>query len=768
MPLLSPRLAARFLLASFLAGLAAAAQGAPQHAGAAVRASNLASIARQSAGLSDFAGELWATGTRYAARLTPNGLEFRPAFGKRGSGAEHVRLELLELRRGAQLVLEQPAAGAAQRESADSLRAQRTPWPGVHECFEARAAGVEHSLSFDRPVGEAGELVARFALRTDLHARSAGASIVFEREGLGQISLGAVTGIDAAGRRVPGELRLLGDSIEYALPASFVDTASWPLVIDPQLGGALVLDDSSDARDFGVAYGGTSDSYLVAWMVETGSLGAGTGVGNLVAQRIGGNGALIGSQIALDLSGRVETVRVGWCRNPNRFLLVWTRWDLADQRDLYTSGVLASTGAFSSAATLLFSPSTKDDIIDIANETTSADDELLVIYHSADSAGHSDVLRQVTVPASGAPFLAGSTVTLPANGVDFRISTQGGDAGRFLVVYTDSTAPGVRGQVFDRNANALTAPTTLVNTASIESYPYVDGDGTRFLIGWTQVNSTTLAVSARIGSCRYVPGVPANTLKTIVSSNILAAPVGMEALVTGIALTSEGALATWVEGSGIYGALFPPQATAWVRQIDPISASPLGPSTLIYASLATPFEVQTATQFQGIAPASLVDSDARDEALVVSEAGVVVQWGGPYFELHALRYECPGRSVDLAGGCGSGGKAFAAGPFAGNASFELRLDGAAASASTFALVGKSWSGFGCGSCALRLDPASLIALPRTTDAYGATYVLQSIPAEPALAGASFGSQWATIPSLTQPQCAALACDLSNALQITLE
>ena len=51
--------------------------------------------------------------------------------------------------------------------------------------------------------------------------------------------IGTVLGIDARGRTSPGALRVVGNVVELSLPASFVDSAELPLILDPLVGYIL-------------------------------------------------------------------------------------------------------------------------------------------------------------------------------------------------------------------------------------------------------------------------------------------------------------------------------------------------------------------------------------------------------------------------------------------------------------------------------------------------------------------------------------------------
>lgn len=725
--------------------LLSSASGATAQSRAETPGLDLASIAARSCGVSELDGRTVATGPGYVAHLGAEALRFE-------AGAAALELKLLCVERGGERVLGAPAHERPL--ACGDFAAARAPWSGVSERYDARPEGLEHSFVFDRPLGARGDLVVRFAAS-------------FSRDALAQISIGAVTGIDANGARAAGAVTIGADEVEYRLPASFVDAASWPLVLDPLLGSSILIDGSLIAREFDVAYSGSSDNYLVAWRNAKGSVDLGLSsypVGNILAQRISSSGALLGSQIALDLSERARLPKVGWCRNPNRYGVVWARYDLAPQADLYACGVLASTGAASLGGTLMFTLETNELPVALTSEPTTADDELLLIYGPHDpifGGSPARYLRQITVPSSGVPVVAGSIVTLSATGNRFQISKQGGDAGRYVVVWDDTGA--IHGQAFNRNAAALTSALLLADTTQNDFAPFVDGNGTHFVIGWTRFDAATSDDGARYQSFRYVDPGTGPTLQSITSTQNLADTTTFDEKVTGVSFTSEGALVSWRE--------LTPQTdvgTGYLRHVDNLSLAQIGADVVLHAPLYSQTEIPIATQFQGIAPSELVDSNTRDEGLAVWCAGTTGFLQPTELELRAQRFGCPGRVVDLGGECGKGGAAFAPGATPGNGGFQLRLDSASAAVSAFALLGGGWSGFGCGTCALRVDPSTLIVLPRTTSSSGTAFVQQAIPNSSVLIGATFAVQWATLPLSTSAQCTTFGCDFSNGLSITIE
>lgn len=198
------------------------------------------------------AGGAVARGADWRATITATATTFVPALGERAPRERPFTLVWLpdaepgapRLRAGG---VDVPAGGAVLR-------------------HDARADGLEVAVLFAAHPQGRGELVARFRVVTDLpFAGSTGDGLAWRDGGLGGVTLGAVTGLDAAGRSVRGDARLVGDVLELALPARFVDEARWPVLLDPLLGTAIgVLPLQNDTQP-DVAWEPVSQRYGVVW-----------------------------------------------------------------------------------------------------------------------------------------------------------------------------------------------------------------------------------------------------------------------------------------------------------------------------------------------------------------------------------------------------------------------------------------------------------------------------------------------------------------------
>lgn len=723
------------------------------HASETLRSLDLSAIRARSAGLTLDQDCAWATGPGYAAKIGSQGLEF-------AAGEARLALRPLGLEQGdAALAFSNPGA-ALELDGSEPRRGSRGLAAGVRERFEATPLGLEHSLWLaSRPAGD-GELVVRFALDSELAPRADGAGIVLEGVAGARLTIGAVTGIDARGRRAAGELRLAGEpgqaELHYVLPDAFLDAAAWPVLLDPLIGSPTTLEINA-SQGACVAHSGTSNGYLVAW-VEKVNLAAIQG--NLVAQRVSSTGALVGGQIAIDTTGRAQVARLGWSRLNNRYLAVWSQADLGSQTDLFGRTIDAANGALSSGGALLFTLNESEQPVALSNETSTTDDELLLLF---DNGTGSTSLRQVTVPTAGVPAFTGNTqfpgISSTANAEEsVALSTQGGAAGRFAYARTDVSpfANDLELRVLDRNAVTLTPVLTLADGSDFPGLgsfrnPAIDSDGERFVVAWMLDNQRVVLAVYRFDAVT-------STLQTVAAPQVIATATSTAQIFRRLAVAwgPEGALVVW--NSRLLAPGVPEQ---WQAQlIDTATGQEIGSRLVLNDELAVTRAL--ASQGQGAVPGAIADSNQDDEFLVLLNRNCTSPCAP---DLLAQRFTVQGRSEDLGGGCGAGGRASATGLTPG-VLLRMTIDLGQPSATTYALLGLQGPGLPCGSCALWVDPSTLNVSTLTTNALGTATVLLAIPNNPATIGAVAAVQWVT-PSLA-PQCSALAANFSNALRLTIE
>ena len=232
-------------------------------------------------------------GADYKARFDQGGVEYTPALGKLAPHNLPLRFTLQSIRRGNQLLLDATARTPKPVIVGDQVVYGRGD---VDEQYQVRSDGIEQLFTFARPFGGDGDLVVRGRIDTELvPTTNPDGSISWLLPGVGGVHVGLVTGIDAGGNRVQGQLRRDGNSLELSLPDAFVDAASFPLVLDPLLGTEFQVGTGNNS-DPDVAFDASNNVYLAVWQNRFSTADI-----DVYGQRLNGStGALVGAAFTLD------------------------------------------------------------------------------------------------------------------------------------------------------------------------------------------------------------------------------------------------------------------------------------------------------------------------------------------------------------------------------------------------------------------------------------------------------------------------------------
>lgn len=478
-----------FLLFSLVTALPGASQTA---AGTAPSAA----VWRDAHGVCALDGRLWANGPDYRVELDEHGIEYAAAFGTRAATTQTARFDLIGFgRAGAALV-----AAAADVPELSTGTAVYERGSGVQEIYQTRRDGIEQSFVFATAPAGSGDLVVRMAVTSTLLRAGASDGLALEAPGLGAITIGAVTGIDARGARAAGALRWVGSELELSLPAAFVDAAAYPLVLDPLVGTKFEVDsDPTDLHDDvspAIAHDTTSGNYLIVW---TRSFALGDS--DIRGQRVSDLGSLVGSLIGIEsgatISPSAQSPAVGNVNLTNMYLVAWqSAAGFLAQSDIVCRTVNPATGAVSAGTLTVGASPTFDSRPAIGGEAQLSDDEAIVVW--AETSGGIRA-RQVNVPASGNPALVGAELvvsdTSAATWDDFApaISKSTGYGGNFVIAWEryfgGAATPyyDVRYAVIDRNANLLVSIKTLTSSSGTdERNVAVAGDGAKFEVVYQQ------------------------------------------------------------------------------------------------------------------------------------------------------------------------------------------------------------------------------------------------------------------------------------------
>ncbi len=707
-------------------------------------AGDAVAIASRSTMLQEFGDRLVGGGPGYSVVLGRDGVEYTPALGRRAPRAMPVRFTLQSIRRTDVDWL--AVDGPLPRPRAEDGTAVFGYGAGIDERFEMRSDGVALSYHFARPLGGSGDLVVRLALDTELETEHRGAlpadGLVLSAPGLGGVRIGGVTGIDGAGRSVPGGARFDGRHLELVLPEAFVDSAAYPLVLDPLIGTDFLAEASGfDDINADVAYDADNDVYLVVWQVELSATNV-----HAHAQRISGGGTLLGGFLlpsGFPFPSVTLNCKVGNVRFTNKFLVAWQEGaSILGPWDIRCSTVDAATGAVSPTATIAATAADEVDP-DVASDGSGVDDEALVVWQRV---GGGIFGAQVNAPVAGAPIafasvpiLGGVTHSKPA------IAKNGGSQGRYLVAW-ESSGQFINAALVDRNMTVLDNTHT-VAAAPGAGEPDVDGNGSSsWSVVWHQLEGA--AASARDIYCRVVRWNGAN-LSNVSAITGIATDAGQDERSPAVGFLFHKYLVAWADeqvGSGPFA------YDIVARGFDTAACIACGPEYCVGCTgLIYDFDPEIGTQISG--GATPTTGGTGDRAFVSFSSAVNI----PPFnsEVRGQLYEAVGSSggfASLGGGCGSAGSPGVGGPLAiGNKLFSFTVSGADPAATLAVLVlNGAVAPIPCGPCLLT-PPAATLSTPMAGG-----FASQSVPIPCAtnLVGGTVQFQWWVVGTAASP-CALL-------------
>lgn len=696
--------------------------------------------------------EVLAVGRRWRAAFGRGDVEFRPALGRHAPRALPLRLALAGIRRGATAV---PAALETDARRVDEERRTVTfvrQGGAVLERYEARPDGCELTFTFAAPPPGEGDLVVELAVETDLPAaEAAGPGLRWHEPGLGGVTLGAVTGVDAAGAEVAGTVRRTDRGVELALPGRFVDDAAYPLVLDPLIGPAIDSLPGFDNDFPDVAHEPSSDSFCVVWTLFSG--GGQSDVVGAVYRRSDLGRAYA---FAVNQNGAEYDPRVAAIGGMGVYVLAWSNVTGPASGVLLTCMALEPLGGLGSPLYAIAGPGNVSDAR-LSGEATPFDDDCPVVWDDAalGVCGSTITVFHDLTLGIPAPVVIGGG----ADAHEVAISKQGGGQGLHLVTWVDRPPglPGwVRAQVVDHDMTLIGTGAWIQDAPLDAARPAVDGDGSLFLFAWQQQERAVPAATDVHGRMVTLGPGGITSLGPVLDLAVYptfldgAPDVGLLGDKFGLVYQSGIAGSPWVDD-------------VFFRTVER-SGAPCGDELQVDLTAGHAFEH---------APRIVGRRDGDHAAQADDGLVVFADQGGTTADsdVGLQRVESMGAGgavVDAGGGCGGAavaGLCAVHGPCAlGNDDFEIELFGAATLAVPFLGIGFPGPVLTCGVCALT-DPWVFQFAPNVAGTARATLPL---PCEPKFLGVTVEMQWVTfqVAYVGCPQAPGLAA--SNRVHATLD
>lgn len=661
------------------------------------------------AGVMPNGGALLGTARSYRATFGDAAVDYLPALGKHAPRAEPWHVRTVEVRRGDTPLFVDTGTVPERTHDRRSVTYRRN---GFDERYVTRPDGLKQSFVFGaRPAGR-GDLVVRLAVTTSLIPTAGENPSWRDARGAGVV-LGPTIGIDALGRRCHGTARLVDGGFELALPATFVDSAAYPLELDPLIATAVDALAGADCDFPDVVFDANTNTWCVAWTQFFG--GGTTGV---VAGVYYANTLALAYAFAVNQPGDEDSVRVGVIGGTGLYVLVWVNY--ANNQSSISGLAFEPTQAQATAVFTIYGPGTVAMPI-VSSEATVFDDDLLVAWIDGTFGllGCSVTIDpQLQPSATPVVQVAGGNVTEPA------FSKQGGNPGMHLLTWVDRPpgSPGwVRAQVVDNDMNLIGTGAWIQNTPQNAGWPCVDGDGFKFLIAWEEqevANPSATDIRGRlvtIGANGITSQGPVLDLVTYPGDTDYAADLGLLGDKFGLTFMAQAPGAAWFDD-------------VYVKTLA-ANGTPIGGELRLDLNPGAGYTYEHTPRIAGRRDGD-PDTSADDGLVVFADQSTTT--ADSDVGLQAVESMGTGGAiVDMGGGCGPGGLATSPGPFAlGNTAFAFELYGAQSLAIPFVIVGVPQPLAQCGVCGI-VQPILFFFAPNTA---GTAVTTWAAPVDAAMVG----------------------------------
>lgn len=703
----------------------------------------------QATGLATVDGVLRADGPRFRAHFSPDGFAYVPAFGHRVRTTMPLRLQLLTIGRGATPCITGATTPPVQT-GERTVRYQRGE--GIAEQFDVTAVGIELSVHCQKPLPGDGDLLVRYRLDTPLALPAAGertgdGGLAFTATDAGAVTIGAVTGIDAAGKRTAGSVAVTGDVLELRLPDAFVDTATWPLVLDPLVGTQFQAVGSGAAADDGAAdVCTTTDGTVDAMFVFRRRYSSGDA--DILLGRLSAGASFGGVSVLEGTAALPGAPTIGWLQGRSQAIAAWSQqtsplapsdiWAAA----VRPNGVVTHVVAVAATAVAETEP-------DLPSENDSGFGTTLIFRNPTgiqlqrlivDAAGQ-------VIPAAISTLYGDPTARQPAiskshRANEPRVVTWLAGHGPYHVV------------VVPCDGFAAMTPAVIVATSNTElNNPDVDGRGNQYVVAWDEVEVSGSARDVRLRGYSWSAGqLVATTAATTIT------PPG----------TDEGTPAVAFHGKFLicYTSVFPLSSNSDVRGLEVSPSCTACGSSFVLTGLNQTLgrNLETAPVIAS-ACSALNTSTSRAAWILFAELEDTPPFASTLVAQRHTATGAGGAVVTDGSDCGAGTIGSSGGGFAvANPDFAFTLTGAPPATVPFLLLGFPGGETPCGPCTVTSIAAATF-VPPTGGVITSPYPL-SCSAHPFL-GITLQAQWALFGSPTSPCPAAAGLTFSARLRVTL-
>ena len=449
-------------------------------------------------------GAVWVRGDRYKVGLADDVL-FQPLLGPSSPRDWPLRLRFQGSSVGSEAVADaapapwQVMGTAAERRCGDAV-----------ERWDFAPGQAQQSFRFEQPTG-AGALVCSLAVTTDLRAEPDGPGVTFTApDGRGGVHYSDAVVVDAAGERLHLPVDWVAGQLRIVVPAAFVATATWPIVVDPWLNTIVVDSSVSDLQGARTAYDETND----VWLVVAEEVLSATDSDIVTWSYAAGPSTpvLLDTSYAAITTNQTVNPDVGNMAEHQLFVLAWfdrTNVGTGSGQLLYTRRLASASSSSGSLTALTNLGTAPDHRAHVGCSQTGRLFFVAVLRYVPNSVAS----VQARLADVGGQFYSSHTFSLPVTAIvpTLDITTRQGAADPWVLVWHECT-PGCASTVI--KALALSAPQNagvfssqipiVVATGSADFVPRIAGSGGRWLVVWQR--NTFRGGASLLGQPLSAPG----------------------------------------------------------------------------------------------------------------------------------------------------------------------------------------------------------------------------------------------------------------------